>query len=44
MVAAVERLVLNDLGLEVSMQKGGGGGGGEAAGVGGGPFLGPGLR
>ncbi|GMH75725.1 hypothetical protein TrST_g3066 [Triparma strigata] len=44
MVAAVERLALNDLGLEVSMQKGGGGGGGEAAGVGGGPFLGPGLR
>ncbi|GMI12107.1 hypothetical protein TrLO_g2644 [Triparma laevis f. longispina] len=42
LVNAVERLALNDLGLEVQLQKGGGGGGGE--GTGGGPFLGPGLR
>jgi len=39
LVSAVERLALNDMGLEVTMQKGS-----VSSDSGGGPFLGPGLR
>jgi len=39
LVGAVERLALNDMGLEVAMQKGS-----VSSDAGGGPFLGPGLR
>ena len=39
LVAAVDKLALNDMGLEVEMQRGGG-----AEGTGGGPWLGPGLK